>query len=201
MKRSLDVLDRGGEGGVIKRRVGRRHDSLKVDVIFSRDLTREQLRKILDRKSALGLRDSRHHDFDHRRQRLPRLLRVDPKGVESETGLACHFFPVPFPFCLSCGVAYAARQRSDFGKLTSLGMGGRSTATTILTLAAILYLRSDETLAERARKILSFTDNRQDAALQAGHFNDFVEVSLLRAALYRAIQDAGEGGVSYDALT
>ena len=36
-------------------------------------------------------------------------------------------------------------------------------------------------------KLLSFTDNRQDASLQAGHFNDFVHVSLLRSALYAAL--------------
>ena len=32
------------------------------------------------------------------------------------------------------------------------------------------------------RKLLGFTDNRQDAALQSGHFNDFLFVSLLRGA-------------------
>ena len=40
-------------------------------------------------------------------------------------------------------------------------------------------------------KILGFTDNRQDAALQAGHFNDVLFVSLLRGALLRAVLDAG----------
>jgi len=44
-------------------------------------------------------------------------------------------------------------------------------------------------------------DNRQDAALQAGHFNDFVEVSLLRAAIYTAIKDAGPEGITHDHLT
>src|ERR1700730_14898127 len=33
------------------------------------------------------------------------------------------------------------------------------------------------------RKLLGFTNNRQDAALQAGHFNDFVFVTRLRAAI------------------
>ncbi|RMI19783.1 MAG: DUF1998 domain-containing protein, partial [Calditrichaeota bacterium] len=37
-------------------------------------------------------------------------------------------------------------------------------------------------------KLLSFTDNRQDASLQAGHFNDFIHVSLLRCALYAALE-------------
>ena len=43
-------------------------------------------------------------------------------------------------------------------------------------------------MPETARdKLLSFTDNRQDASLQSGHFNDFVHVSLLRCALYAAL--------------
>ncbi|MCA9979028.1 MAG: hypothetical protein KC413_24875, partial [Anaerolineales bacterium] len=42
--------------------------------------------------------------------------------------------------------------------------------------------------------------NRQDASLQAGHFNDFVEVGLLRAALYRAVQQAGNNGIRHDEL-
>jgi hypothetical protein len=36
-----------------------------------------------------------------------------------------------------------------------------------------------------------FSDNRQDAALQAGHFNDFLQVLLTRAALLSATQKAG----------
>ena len=56
-------------------------------------------------------------------------------------------------------------------------------------------------LDTEARKLLSFTDNRQDASLQAGHFNDFVEVGLLRAALYRAVQAAGAEGISHEVLT
>jgi len=51
-----------------------------------------------------------------------------------------------------------------------------------------------------ARKLLSFTDNRQDASLQAGHFNDFVEVGLLRSALYRAVVSGGLAGVGHDEL-
>ena len=36
---------------------------------------------------------------------------------------------------------------------------------------------------------MSFTDNRQDASLQAGHFNDFIQVGLLRAGLFKALQE------------
>src|SRR5581483_7893896 len=38
--------------------------------------------------------------------------------------------------------------------------------------------------------LLGFTDNRQDAALQSGHFNDFLNVLLLRAGLLLAVKRA-----------
>ena len=136
-----------------------------------------------------------------RRKNLPQHLRVLPNGKESADGLDCHFIPTPFRFCLHCGVSYGFRQRSDFAKLTALGTGGRSTATTILGLSAIRGLHVEGSLPQIARKLLSFTDNRQDAALQAGHFNDFVEISLLRAALYQAIRDGKSEGVTHDRLT
>ena len=50
------------------------------------------------------------------------------------------------------------------------------------------------------RKLLGFTDNRQDAALQAGHFNDFLFVSLVRAGFLGALQDAGLEGIRSDEL-
>lgn len=46
---------------------------------------------------------------------------------------------------------------------------------------------------------MSFTDNRQDASLQAGHLNDFVQVVLLRGALVSAIEIAG-GEIGFDRL-
>lgn len=107
----------------------------------------------------------------------------------------------PFRFCLQCGVSYGARQSSDFAKLTELSSGGRSTDTTILSMAVICRLRSDQNLIPKARKLLSFTDNRQDASLQAGHFNDFVEIALLRSALYRAVKANEQTGISHDVLT
>ncbi|MEZ4218985.1 MAG: DEAD/DEAH box helicase, partial [Myxococcota bacterium] len=146
-------------------------------------------------ESRKGLRIKRAH-----RDKIPRPIRVDGAGALSTSGFPCHFIRAPFPFCLACGVTYSGRQRSDFGKLTSLGTEGRSTATTILTLAGIRELRADEFLSPQAKKILSFTDNRQDASLQAGHFNDFVEVGLLRSALYRAAEAAGMQGLRHDEL-
>jgi hypothetical protein len=97
-------------------------------------------------------------------------------------------------------VAYNARQSSDFGKLTALGSEGRSTATTILSLSAVRHMRNSG-LDTKAQKLLSFTDNRQDASLQAGHFNDFVEVGLLRGALHKAAVAAGPDGLRHENLT
>lgn len=141
--------------------------------------------------------------------RLPQELRVHPNGQVHEAsggkrvegdGLVGHLVLAPFRFCLHCGVSYYARQQNDFAKLAALSSEGRSTATTILSLSAIRRLRqSPET--EMPAKMLSFTDNRQDASLQAGHFNDFVEVGILRAALYRAVQRAGAEGLQHDLLT
>ena len=64
----------------------------------------------------------------------------------------------------------------------------------------MLGLGDVDGVSERAKKLLSFTDNRQDASLQAGHFNDFIEISLLRAALYGAVNKAGPDGLAHDVL-
>jgi len=136
----------------------------------------------------------------NRRDCLPLATCVDARGKQSDGGIPCAYVPAPFRFCLACGVSYGFRQSSDFAKLARLGSEGRSTATTILSLAAVLGLNEVESLSAKAKKLLSFTDNRQDASLQAGHFNDFIEVGLLRAALYSAVKAAGADGLAHDAL-
>jgi superfamily II DNA/RNA helicase/very-short-patch-repair endonuclease len=134
------------------------------------------------------------------RDRLPRPITLTTGGRVSPAGLSGHFIPAPFRFCPSCGVAYGATQRADFGKLSSLGAGGRSTSTTVLGLSAVRQLREDGELDPEARKLLSFSDNRQDASLQAGHFNDFVEVGLLRSALHRAAAAVTAEGLTHDCV-
>lgn len=123
----------------------------------------------------------------NRREHEPKLIRVAADGTESAEGTIVHFIPAPFRFCLCCGVAYGARQKSDFATLASLSSEGRSTATTILSLSAIRSLKSEPALHERARKLLSFTDNRQDASLQAGHFNFAATDSMSLSCHFRLI--------------
>ncbi|MCP4690901.1 MAG: DEAD/DEAH box helicase, partial [Desulfobacterales bacterium] len=67
-----------------------------------------------------------------------------------------------------------------------LGSEGRSTSTTVLTHAVLRRLE-DHGFEPGDQKVLSFTDNRQDAALQAGHFNDSLKVARLRSAIYHAL--------------
>ncbi len=105
-----------------------------------------------------------------------------PPGV-----VAAWFLPKPFLTCLNCGIVHSRRAK-EFSKLSRLSSEGRSTATTLLCLSTVAQLKTHKAVPAEAAKILSFTDNRQDASLQAGHFNDFVQTSFLRAALNGAIQ-------------
>jgi hypothetical protein len=125
----------------------------------------------------------------------PRLVFAKSDGEvddeETAGGLRAWFLKKPFMLCLRCGEAYTLRDTSDFRKLARLSSEGRSTATTLLMLSAVTAMRQTG-LDRSAQKVLSFTDNRQDASLQAGHFNDFVQVALLRSALYSALRADGE---------
>lgn len=137
---------------------------------------------------------------------LPEPLFVNPQGrivAEGQQGLPAALIRRNFLFCLepSCGVAYTKSQRSERPKLATLGVDNRSTATTILAVRSLIELQGDRDLKPEARKLLSFTDNRQDASLQAGHFNDFTQVALLRSALHKATQNKGAKGLSHGELS
>ena len=79
------------------------------------------------------------------------------------------------------------RQTRDTTKLSQLGTEGRSTATSICAFAILTRL-AEQGYSLRDQKLLSFMDNRQDAALQAGHFNDFMDVVRLRSAIHKAVE-------------
>jgi len=128
---------------------------------------------------------------ERRRPYLPRRIRVDVGGVEvSSGGIDAAFVPAPFRFCLRCKVSYEQVRGSDFAKLATLDAEGRSSAVTVLSTSIVRSLDKvpPEELSKESRKLLTFVDNRQDASLQAGHFNDFVQMVQLRGAIYRALQ-------------
>ena len=120
-----------------------------------------------------------------RRSRLPEPYRVDVFGTITDDGLPVAFFE-RLDFCPSCKTSYESSQQSEFSRVASLGTEGRASAVTVLSQAVVRTLRAEADLDDEARKFLAFSDNRQDASLQAGHFNDFVLVGLVRSALHRA---------------
>lgn len=138
------------------------------------------------------------------RRNIPESVRVDAHGNLTNDVLAMPAALIRdnFLFCLNpdCNVAYAKTQRSERAKLATLGVDNRSTATTILAIRSLIELQGDRDLPAQARKLLSFTDNRQDASLQAGHFNDFAQVALLRSAVYKATAAAGSAGLRHAEL-
>ena len=138
------------------------------------------------------------------RKDVPETVFVDTAGriVPEGEGLGAALVTENFLFCLNpgCGVAYARTQRSEKAKLGTLGVDNRSTATTILAVRSLVELQDNGALAAEARKLLSFTDNRQDASLQAGHFNDFTQVALLRSALYKAALRRDARGLEHGVL-
>jgi hypothetical protein len=99
------------------------------------------------------------------------------------------FLKAPLSFDPTAGAFYDSRTR-DSTKLARIGNEGRGTATTIISLSAALAL-SQAHAPREVQKVMSFTDNRQDAALQAGHYNDFVNTVLIRAAIFQAVLKNG----------
>ena len=134
----------------------------------------------------------------NRKKRILEMVTVSPDGRYDPAGGTFWFIPGKFGFCPCClnEPHPSMRERS---KLAGLSGEGRSSATTLLVSSALEWMNEPENgVPDDKRKLLGFTDNRQDAALQAGHFNDFLFVSLLRGAILRAVLDAGDDGLTED---
>ena len=124
-------------------------------------------------------------------------VQVLPTGeIASSGGVEGWFQPKNFRFCPACGELTLSKG-ADIYRLAALSAEGRSSATTVLVASILKWMHAPNSGVgdELNRKVLGFTDNRQDAALQAGHFNDVVFVSLLRAAVYSALRQAGQDGL------
>ncbi|HEY8594855.1 MAG TPA: DEAD/DEAH box helicase [Devosiaceae bacterium] len=133
-----------------------------------------------------------------RRKQQPQRMRVSAEGHVGVAGHEFWFIPGKFRFCLACKDQPAVQAR-EINKLAGLSAEGRSSATTLLVGSALHWMNNPYSgVEEKKRKLLGFTDNRQDAALQAGHFNDTQFVSLLRAAILAAVKAAGPEGLSDD---
>lgn len=136
---------------------------------------------------------------------IPQEKIVTETGNIGNSNYGTHFWYIPgkIRFCPCCGMEHKTAG-NDRNKLTGLSGEGRSSATTTISLAILnqLYKNNPDfgkNSTNDIRKMLGFTDNRQDAALQAGHFNDFVYQITIRGALLHAIEVNG-GELSYDIL-
>lgn len=122
--------------------------------------------------------------------RLPRKIYFDKQGNFSfSTPMKYEgwFMTYPLMFDPTSGLIFDTKT-SEWSKVMKLGGEGRSTATTVMSFETITQLHHFKEPAKN-QKLLSFTDNRQDASLQAGHFNDFVKVGQLRAAIAKAVEN------------
>jgi len=147
--------------------------------------------------SGTGVTKLRAADVPERVDLTPDGL-VTPLGTnEQAQNTLAAWIPGTFRFCLACGVSYEAARTSEYTKLATLDREGRSSAMTVLATSLLTSLRKipEGELPARARKLLTFVDNRQDASLQAGHLNDFVQVAQLRGALHHAVDRAGDDGL------
>jgi len=134
------------------------------------------------------------------RQYRAKAIKVEATGSVG-TGIDAWFLPGKFRFCLNCKTVHSA-QGKDSNRLASLSSEGRASATTIFTHSILRWMdsQSGQSIPPNRRKLLGFTDNRQDAALQAGHFNDFLFVSALRAGILGAVIKVGDDGLTSDRI-
>lgn len=126
---------------------------------------------------------------------MPKLVYFNSSGAYSSEPiypLKGYYIPVKLRIDPSAGIIYEDSKTNEGTKLMKLGNEGRSTATTIMSFAVVdsLFHQGEEL---QNQKLLSFTDNRQDASLQAGHFNDFISSVRLRSGLYYALKNNPQG--------
>lgn len=129
--------------------------------------------------------------------RIPRKIYVTQTGAytteepsEDVNCIAAIYVPSPLMYDPSARAVYKGRQ-SEYSKLAKIGGEGRSTATTVLSYEDIVLMQQAG-VEEKDRKVMTFVDARQDAALQAGHFNDFIRIGKIRSAIWNAVRQSAE---------
>jgi len=105
---------------------------------------------------------------------------LDSNCDHAEAKRPVTFLPAPFLVCPSCGIVHDRRSR-EYNKLFIFGSVGRSTATDVLVSAQV------QALPQNGNKVIAFSDNRQDTALQAAHMNSLHNRFAFRQTLYTAL--------------
>jgi hypothetical protein len=133
--------------------------------------------------------------------RVPIRIYFDDDGnFSSSAKYPCSGWFVPARLMIdpTAGIIYDHKTNENT-KLMRLGNEGRSTATTIASYSILKALNEEDT-PYKHQKVLSFTDNRQDASLQAGHFNDFLMLGRLRSAIYHALRNSPTQTLNLDTI-
>ncbi len=89
--------------------------------------------------------------------------------------------PSPMPYCLNCRTEHSGS--TEYAKVFLLNSIGRATGTDVIVTSSITSSPPLE------RKVIGFTDNRQDAAFQAGHLDHWYNQIYFRRALYNVLKD------------
>ena len=123
----------------------------------------------------------------------PIYVNIEGKYTEKDPGkssgyVEALYMPMPLKYDPTARVVYKGNQK-EWSKLAKIGGEGRSTATTILSYENITEM-AREGVEQKDRKLMTFVDARQDAALQSGHFNDFIHIGKIRSAVCKAVTDS-----------
>lgn len=129
--------------------------------------------------------------------RLPKVIYISQSGscsfsepLEDMGYMKAIYVPSPLMYDPTARAIYKGKQ-SEWSKLAKIGGEGRSTATTVLSYEDIILMKENG-VEEKDRKVMTFVDARQDAALQAGHFNDFIRIGKIRSAIWNAIKNTND---------
>ncbi|NJK97525.1 MAG: hypothetical protein HC905_23815, partial [Bacteroidales bacterium] len=87
----------------------------------------------------------------------------------------------PLAYCPSCRTEHSGNS-TEYSKLFLLNSIGRATGTNVIVTASLGASPVSE------RKVIGFTDNRQDAAFQAGHLDHWYNQIYFRRALYNVLK-------------
>lgn len=130
------------------------------------------------------------------KDRLPRKIYFNIFGVSAyspdlfEDYIEGVYVSCPLKYDPTAKAVYSGSSK-EWSKLAKIGSEGRSTATTVLSYENITEMKSAG-ISDADRKLMTFVDARQDAALQAGHFNDFIRIGKIRSAIWNAVNDSDE---------
>lgn len=118
-----------------------------------------------DRRPLLGILDTQLNTFSQYHEE------------EDHTGT---LMPAPLSYCPECRTEHSGHS-SEYSKVFLLNSVGRATGTNVIVTSALTAAPANE------RKVIGFTDNRQDAAFQAGHLDHWYNQIYFRRALYKVL--------------